>query len=811
VRLHTIRAQGLGPLVAPIELDVDALRGPLVAIVGPNGEGKSTLLEAALAAIDPDRKTPTRGTLLGLADGHGRGSTLEVEFTFRHRTKIRHELGRERSYVSIDGTNLDDLEGKVSKVAAWSRQNMLPPAVARAAVMLPQRSEGLIEADGAERRAILLRAIGVEEMEGLAKGARAQGADAARALADHDQAIAVKRSAAAPEGERAGALTKLRASLAAAEERQRRGQERLSADTDALRGYQVRAETAAVAGARAEAAARRLCAAHDARADLERRRAKISGAWADSAEIRQAADRSRAISTEIHAIEATRSADLAIAEREEAAAAAAHAAVVAERARWRAADQRHGAAQGRMADRVAVEAAAEELPRARAAVAALEQELAALDERVEALRAITEAGTLGRIEGLRTSLGSVATARRLDDAKKTARAGLSADDIAAAAIDRGTELDDLVATRAGTADRLDTARATLLKTERNAARAEDVKAAASDHAAAMAERAAAETAGKAAKEEAAGHEHAAGAARAKVVEVDSAIADLRAELDGLRDLADREGEIAGAEAQLGTLDEMLRAADVEIQAAEEEVAGAPPPENLGPPPDVEAAKGEIAAAGAEVAHLTAAVALAERDLEAAVEAGRELAVLLAERPALVERHQDWLFLAECLGLTGMQSLEIDAAGPRLTTEFNDLLHQSYGGRYSGEVNATRRSKDKKKDIDECEILVLDTLRNRSQDVRLFSGGQRVPLTTAFFLSLAIYLCNTRGLEAPTLLLDEPGSGLDEENFGPWLDMLRLASRRVRASKVLVVTHDRRVVDAADSVVEIRGGQLTILR
>lgn len=59
---------------------------------------------------------------------------------------------------------------------------------------------------------------------------------------------------------------------------------------------------------------------------------------------------------------------------------------------------------------------------------------------------------------------------------------------------------------------------------------------------------------------------------------------------------------------------------------------------------------------------------------------------------------------------------------------------------------------------------------------------------------------------PVLVLDEPTSGLDDESARRILDPLRQLARE---RSVLVITHDARATDIADTVLELRNGRLAI--
>jgi ABC-type phosphonate transport system ATPase subunit len=75
MRLRSFRFRHMGPF-ADAALDLDALPGPLVAVCGVNGAGKTSLLELAFAGA-LYRTTPTQGTLASRA--RSRDSFVEAQ------------------------------------------------------------------------------------------------------------------------------------------------------------------------------------------------------------------------------------------------------------------------------------------------------------------------------------------------------------------------------------------------------------------------------------------------------------------------------------------------------------------------------------------------------------------------------------------------------------------------------------------------------------------------------------------------------------------------------------------------------------
>lgn len=815
MRLRTIRLRGLGPYSEEVELDLDTLSGNLVAIVGDIGAGKSVLLEAYAGACSPHRKTPTRGTLDALAEGHGRDAFVEVCFDATGKSyRIRHDVGRGSAHVYIDDVALK-LDGKVSRVDEWMVANLLAPEVRNAAFFLGQRSEGLIAADGAERREALLLAIGIAEIEREAEKARAGSRAAEKALRELVAAIDREGLVANQFAERERRHGDAASALASAERRRDEAEGRLVTARAELAAYQTREQERAALEAEARRARDRHGEAARAVADLRTRLDALGALLASAPQIRADVARAGVIATDLQERREAIAAVIAASDRSGDAAAAEEKAVETARARWATADRRRRDATGRLADRAAIEAAVAALPARRAAEASEAADLAAREQHLQVVREGATRSTEGRIDGLRGALGTIEAARKLAEAKASARSAREADDLARSP----TTAADLAAIEGeidGLRARLNATRKVLLATERTAARANEIAVAESAIEEARREMETTEAAGRKAKEAGATLRAAAASGAVLAAALTAEMTEISATGAALALSEEAAAALGGAEARASELQGLLVAAQVEEAATAARVGALPAPLESLQRPDVATIEAELGSASRAIALAAPARALAEREVAEARAAVDRRVELERQRAGAEELVADWTLLAECLGTTGVQALEIDAAGPALTANFNLLLHRAYGPRFTGEVNASRASKDKRqkdKRIDECEILVLDTQapRPRKADVRTFSGGERAPLLLAFFLGLAMYICNSRGIEEPTIILDEPGGGLGQATVGPWIEMARHASRLVGASKLVVITHDQAVIDAADSVVRVAGGRLTVER
>ena len=183
--------------------------------------------------------------------------------------------------------------------------------------------------------------------------------------------------------------------------------------------------------------------------------------------------------------------------------------------------------------------------------------------------------------------------------------------------------------------------------------------------------------------------------------------------------------------------------------------------------------------------------------------------LEAERATAEAELADWNRLAADLGKDGIQALEIDAAGPELTEIVNDLLRSCHGSRCTVAIETTKLSSDGKRQLEGCEVQVVDTVRGREGAAETFSGGERVIIGEAVSLALSVLACRRAGLERPTLVRDESGAALDADNGRAYLAMLRRAADIVDADKVLFVSHTPELQELADARIVIAGGRIAV--
>lgn len=284
---------------------------------------------------------------------------------------------------------------------------------------------------------------------------------------------------------------------------------------------------------------------------------------------------------------------------------------------------------------------------------------------------------------------------------------------------------------------------------------------------------------------------------------------LRRKLAELEPLVSELSALQQAEGRLEALAPELDRARAAVARAEGDLAAAPLPPAL--PVDPEVALLEQVAAEVEksLQAARAAQAKAEAGIEQAQAAAGRVDAIRADLRAAEAELADWARLALDLGRDGIQSAEVDSAGPELTALANDLLLNCYGSRYTISIDTSRLSADGKKQVDECRVNVFDSLTGHSGEAREFSGGERDILGEAVSLALTMLGCARAGVTHPTLIRDESGGGLDSEKAPAYARMLRRAVDAVGADKLILISHNPRVSELCDVLIEVGDGEARV--
>jgi exonuclease SbcC len=776
MKVDTLALKGLLRFDDVVSLDFRELPAGVIAITGANGEGKTTLLESAIACLH--RKLPSRdGELVSYATGRDSfiDETFSIDGVGSYRARLNLDGQRRLTdavleQIHADGSRTALNDGKVTSYDAQVRALFPSLDVLLASAFSAQNKRGnFIAASQKERKALLAELLGMERYEAMSHTARQAAAlvdvakgqlSAVRMALAHEASDAVVDALDAREYD-------LRADAAAAQDRRADLQETIAGLEASLVSVQDQVAAYDAATQRAGTLDRELASRRSDRAGVIQQIGK--------ALLTRQAEQRR--------IETRRAElDLSLANR-----LAANADLLAQATEIRAAVTGLVTTDARLVDVRTLLAAAHD------AVAQVMQE----DGKFAGTEAmLTEAShTLARARRSAEVIehvpcggaGEFAGCQFLTDAAR-AKGQIAALETAAA------QLPAVEAQRKACATRYRAIHATITDHQTEIRRLEGRRAAFAKLAAYVEPLAAAEarmaelTAARQQTAEDAAQQQAEAQARhdTRVAELEQQDRQLDTTITGLlRDLLQARRDVAATEGG-------------HAQA-------------LGLQADLAAARARWDDVTATLARIDAGRQdLDRRRAELAAQRTR-LAEIDARLEGLTTELLEWQTLTKVLGRDGLPALEIDAAGPTFSAHANTLLTACYGPRFSIDVVTQLVKADGKGMKDSCEVLVYDNERGGDpRDIADLSGGEQVVVSEALMNAIAIYSNERSPMPTRTCWRDETTGALDDSNAVRYLQMLRQSHALGSFHHTLFITHNPEIAAGADAQIRVANGTATIV-
>jgi exonuclease SbcC len=171
---------------------------------------------------------------------------------------------------------------------------------------------------------------------------------------------------------------------------------------------------------------------------------------------------------------------------------------------------------------------------------------------------------------------------------------------------------------------------------------------------------------------------------------------------------------------------------------------------------------------------------------------------------------EWADLRTAFSKGGLPDLEIDAAGPTISSTTNAILHACFGPRFTVElVTQVEGASGQMKD--EFTVRVIDNAAAAPEwrDIKRFSGGQKTILQEALMCAISLYVNERSPRPMRTLWRDETGAALDEENAVHYVTMLRRVRELGSYHQILFVTHQKSAAALADAQIAVADGVATV--
>jgi exonuclease SbcC len=816
VRLNHIRVRGLDPYIEENFVDIAELPGPLVAVIGGNGEGKSTLLNffpAATVALNKKFLKMPKPDGRPLADlSVAKDSFLEIGYHFGQDYIVRHSINGLNGKTDCSVTNGDGqalLKGKAgsTEFLGWAAEHSLPPEVFFGSVFSSQGTHGMLGMDPAERKAVILRVIGLERYEKLAKAARDKRSECDKQLAIASGKLQELQGDAVEMCEQR--LLRLTDEKRTADETLRLGEltlKELQAKNDAIKKQQAEYNSLVTRRAELESQEAKLASRIS---ELDTLIQNNSGLLETADEIRAAVTRMAEIDAELKKCDsivttkAIRQTELdgegrAILREADALSA------------------RHAELQKILFDTNTTMAgynpakeSADRVPTLENVLEVANVKVVDLDEAINQAQEVLVGGKDGRILSLRTGLEHVRDGEDPSLGPTIADSVIKDDDnvenetsaaparIAELRIERGVAQSELAA-----------ARIQLERTRALAATLPQIETAKAENAKAIEDSVFLDLGEKALADRDAAHQKQQQSLTAELGIIKGNARQLEIEAEPLRRLAGRAAPLAEAKIKIAAYQQERVKIDNDregvLELLSKVITDAVEPPKLLNLSDYEAA---VSQAGGAVGQVMAQLAVARDALTRATAQEARRVELQEEVKVLGRDMADWKRLADDLGKDGVQALSVDAAAPELTTLANDLLQASGDTRFSLKISTTRMDSKGKRELEGFEIEITDSRKQGTKTGG--SGGEESYLNKALAFSLTMMACRHMGLDKPTIVDDEGDAALSVEYAPGYVLMLRRAAELMDASKVLFVTHRPDSWNMADSRLEISAGAISV--
>jgi exonuclease SbcC len=205
---------------------------------------------------------------------------------------------------------------------------------------------------------------------------------------------------------------------------------------------------------------------------------------------------------------------------------------------------------------------------------------------------------------------------------------------------------------------------------------------------------------------------------------------------------------------------------------------------------VELARKNYAETDKEIARIQAEIDTTEKIIESLKEKDKELESLKESIKGHEKDLREWQYLQKACGPNGIQALELDAMGPSIAEVANSILESAYGSRFQIEFRTTRigGSGSKTKQIEDFLIIVHDSLDGSEQPFEWMSGGESVWIKRAIYDAFGIIRARKTGTKFLTIFQDESDGALDPEARINYFKMLQKSHDESGRYHTIVISH-----------------------
>lgn len=181
------------------------------------------------------------------------------------------------------------------------------------------------------------------------------------------------------------------------------------------------------------------------------------------------------------------------------------------------------------------------------------------------------------------------------------------------------------------------------------------------------------------------------------------------------------------------------------------------------------------------------------------------------RLAISMRRSGFVLVEQAFGRNGIQALEIDAAGPEVSTLTNELLAVAFGPRFAINLRTIQEAGGGLRQKEVFDVLVTDSARTgpagcKPGPFESFSVGEKTLIDEALKLAIVLFNARRHGGQFETLWRDEPDAGLSDEMATNYPAMLRRALEIGGFRNAFFSSHRPASAAQADAFIRVGDGR-----
>jgi len=223
---------------------------------------------------------------------------------------------------------------------------------------------------------------------------------------------------------------------------------------------------------------------------------------------------------------------------------------------------------------------------------------------------------------------------------------------------------------------------------------------------------------------------------------------------------------------------------------------------------IDSAKASLGQEERRVPEIHAEIGRIKGQLTAIAEKEGEVRFLEGDIAVLNADISDWQLLAKACSNDGIIALELDDAGPSIAGLANDLLLACYGPRFTVrlETQATKNDGSTKEVFD---ITIFDAERDEEKSIRDCSGGEITWVEDAITRAICLYNLNRSDIRYETLYSDEKDGALDSDRKGEFLAIKRRALEIGTHEREFFISQTLELQEGSDAKIILAPGGVTV--